>query len=165
MSEAQLDLSPDALMAAKVNPSSGLATDYLNVFNEPLMLLGLAGDDAMMLEELADWSAPDYPTHFTHSGFAAKDVIIAAYHAAPEEVRTRFDRAAAELANDIRNAVARAAGVDDPQRGPMLEAMLVDLQSQVSRLDAIIHGGLPRDRAGADADYGSAADAINALFD
>lgn len=160
-----LALTPEILAQANVHPASGLATDYLNVFNEALMLLSLAGDDPDMLDELVDWAPPDYATHFRHSGFAARDVIIAAYEAAPPLVRAPFDAASAQLAASIQKAVAQltraqAAGGDLPA---MIHVITEGLQRDIARLDSVIHGGVDA-RAGGGSDTCEAQAAIDALF-
>lgn len=160
-----LALTPEMLAKANVHSVSGLATDYLNVFNEALMLLSLAGDEPEMLEELADWTAPDYATHFQQSGFAARDVIIAAYETAPQAVRAPFDAAAAQLAAAIQKVVAQltraqAAGGDLPA---MIQVVTESLQRDIARLDALIHGGA--EALASNASDGSGAQAsIDALF-
>ncbi len=147
--------SVDAMRAANVNPATGLATDYLNAFNEPLMLLGFAGDDPEVLDDLEGWTAPSYRAHFEASAFAGRAVILAAYEAAPD--RAAFDAAAAALAatvsaaiEDVRAAVA--SGADVPERvGEISQAV----QLEISRLDGLIHG----------ADRHTDQSAIDALFD
>ena len=64
---------PDVLTEANIVPSTGLATDYLNVFNEAVMLFGLLSDMPDMIEELRNWQPMSYEKHFARSGFQAKD--------------------------------------------------------------------------------------------
>ena len=71
-----VDLSDESLLAANVNPATKLATDYLNLFNEALMLINLVGDSPELLEELADWQPCSYEVHFRASPFHFKDVVV-----------------------------------------------------------------------------------------
>lgn len=153
-----LDLSPESLIAANVNPATGLATDYLNVFNEALMLIGLAGDAPEVLEDLAAWRPVSYAEHFRASGFHFRDVAIAAYEQADPDLRAGFDAAAKELASAIETAVVDLSTTNDA--GAPLDdkaaAYAMELQAGVARLDAMIHGA-----GGGE----TAQDAIDALFD
>lgn len=147
----------DVLAAANINPQTLLATDYLNVFNEALMLIQLAPDAPDMLDELADWRPIDYPGHFARSGFAQRDLVIAAYHAADPAVRDGFDASSDELAGIVR------AGIDDLMAARDDAMMLAEaaatwssaIEAGVAHLDALIHGR---------ADGGHAQDDIDALF-
>ena len=48
-------LSADALKAANVHPDTGLATDYLNHFNEVVMLLEMLPDMPDFAEDVLAW--------------------------------------------------------------------------------------------------------------
>ena len=50
--------SEQDLLAANVNPATGLATDYLNLFNEAIMLFEMGLDMPDMAEELTEWLRP-----------------------------------------------------------------------------------------------------------
>ena len=160
MSEAGslVDLSHASLVAANVNPATGLATDYLNVFNEALMLITLVGDAPDLLEELADWRPVDYAGHFKASGFQFRDVVITAYETADPALREAFETEARDLSSAVEAAITELSRLNDagqPLNEPAL-TLSMELQAGVARLDALIHGGL-----GAS----SSQDAIDALFD
>ncbi len=78
--------------AANVNPHTGLATDYLNHFNEAVMLLELIPDMPECIEDFLAWQPRGYREHFETSDFAGREVAIAAYEAAEPALRTEFDR-------------------------------------------------------------------------
>ncbi len=137
--------SCSALAAANVNARTGFATDYLNVFHEPLLLIGLAGAHPDMLEDLAAWSAPDYREHFQASGLAARDVILAAYEAAEPHARRDFTHACRALEEAIQLGVrqlqaAAAAGGDVAALAAVVSERL---QGDLAKLDARIHGQWP----------------------
>jgi hypothetical protein len=94
-------LHPDALRAANINPATGLATDYLNHFNEVAMMIGLLPDMPDMADAVLEWSPIDYAGHFRSTGFRDKDLAIAAYEAAPSGVRARFDAMRASIDGEI----------------------------------------------------------------
>ena len=53
-------LSAAALTAANINPSTGLATDYLNHFNEVVMLMEMLPDMPDCAEDVLEWQPLDY---------------------------------------------------------------------------------------------------------
>ncbi|WP_417482253.1 hypothetical protein [Maricaulis sp.] len=100
----QGELSPDALRAANINPATGLATDYLNHFNEVMMLMEMLPDMPDCAEDVLEWTPVDYCRHFMTSGFKNKELAVAAYQASPEPVRARL----AGITQEIEAQVARA---------------------------------------------------------
>src|SRR6185503_4090909 len=101
-------LDPARLAAANINPKTGLASDYLNHFNEAIMLLDLLPTTPECIVELIGWEPLSYEEHFGASHFKDKDLALAAYAVAEASARAQLD----ELA-DTMNAplVARAGAV------------------------------------------------------
>ena len=81
----------EELRAANINPRTGLATDYLNHFNEAVMLLEMIPDMPGCAEDFLNWRPLSYAEHFTASNFKAKDLAIEAYNAADVRIRLDFD--------------------------------------------------------------------------
>jgi hypothetical protein len=79
------------LRAANINPRTGLATDYLNHFNEAIMLLEMIPDMPECAEEFLQWQPRSYREHFAASNFRARELAIAAYDSANSQIRTEFD--------------------------------------------------------------------------
>src|SRR5438128_4776193 len=82
------------LQAANINPTTGLATDYLNHFNEAIMLLELLPEMPDCLEDLKAWCPLSYPEHFAASNFRDRELAIAAYELAEPERHRRLDEIA-----------------------------------------------------------------------
>src|SRR5438270_113320 len=59
------------LRAANINPRTGLATDYLNHFNEAVMLLEMIPDMPECAEDFLGWHPLTYREHFMASNFRA----------------------------------------------------------------------------------------------
>jgi hypothetical protein len=91
----QTDLAEEAraaqLRAANINPRTGLATDYLNHFNEAIMLLEMIPDMPECAEEFLEWQPRSYREHFAASNFRARELAIEAYDSANPQIRTEFD--------------------------------------------------------------------------
>src|ERR1700756_3904688 len=79
------------LRSANINPRTGLATDYLNHFNEAVMLLDMIPDMPECAEDFLQWQPLSYAEHFTASNFKARDLAISAYETADAGIRAEFD--------------------------------------------------------------------------
>lgn len=95
-----------------INPETLLATDYLNHFNEVVMLIEMTADMPDCVEDIAAWEPLSYDQHFLRSAFTAKELAVLAYENAPEKHREPFDaiveqanRIASEAAKDLTEAV------------------------------------------------------------
>lgn len=150
----KLDLSPESLAAANINPATGLATDYLNHFNEAAMLLDVMSDMPEAAEELIAWRPRTYAEHFTLTGFRAKDLAIAAFEAADPMVRASFEAACA--ACDAQMGMVQSLLECGPLEAEDAAALAAELYGLISAVDAVVHG-----RAGDSANQ----DAVDALFD
>ena len=53
-----------------IDSSTLLSTDYFNLFNEVIMLLGMLPDMPDMLDEVSAWQFKTYSQHFAESGLA-----------------------------------------------------------------------------------------------
>jgi hypothetical protein len=95
------------LRAANINPRTGLATDYLNHFNEAVMLLEMIPDMPECADDFLGWQPLSYAQHFTASNFKARDLAIEAYNAADARIRTEFDGITSAMTS-ILNAVGSA---------------------------------------------------------
>lgn len=97
-------LDAEALTRANVNPDTGLATDYLNHFNEAVMLIEMAADMPDLAEDILAWRPCAYEEHFERTAYTGKDVAVAAWRAAPRPVRAHFET----LITALDGALARA---------------------------------------------------------
>ena len=134
-------IDPARLAAANINPKTRLASDYLNHFNEAIMLLDLLPRMPECIVELIGWEPLDYQEHFAGSHFKDKDLAIAAYRAAEPTARERLE----ELA-DTMNALL-VATCETFQNRASLEAAnalaaatAARLKPLVARAGAVING-------------------------
>lgn len=132
------------LRGKNINPRTLLATDYLNHFNEIVMLLELVPSMPECLRDAMDWTPKSYEAHFRDSTFTDKDLAILAYRNAPESVRRPFDTTVArmdEIVLDGRARIAEALAAGETQR---LERAVGEvsrrLQELIGLASAIIHG-------------------------
>jgi len=80
-----------ALKAANINPTTGLATDYLNHFNEAIMLLEMIPAMPECAGDFLSWQPLTYAEHFVASNFKGRDLAISAYNEAAGNIRIPFD--------------------------------------------------------------------------
>ena len=129
---AQPAFDPARLAAANINPKTGLATDYLNHFNEAIMLLDLLADTPECIVELIGWEPLSYQEHFAASNLKDRELAIAAYEAAQPIARVRLD----ELA-DTMNALL-VATCEAFQKRASLEAATALAADTAARLKPMI---------------------------
>jgi hypothetical protein len=109
LQHAGLDESARAalLRAANINPRTGLATDYLNHFNEAVMLLEMIPDIPECAEDFLAWTPLSYADHFCASNFKDRDLAIEAYESTETRVRAEFDQLTSSMTS-ILTAVGTA---------------------------------------------------------
>src|ERR1700674_4307630 len=84
-------IDPARLIEANINPVTGLATDYLNHFNEAIMMMELAPQMLDCMEDLRAWRPLSYCEHFSASKFKERELAIAAYERADPALRRSLD--------------------------------------------------------------------------
>ena len=85
------------LADANINPATGLATDYLNHFNEAIMLLEMLSSCPDCIADFLDWQPKSYREHFLASRFKDRHMAVAAYDAADPTVRNCLDMLAGTM--------------------------------------------------------------------
>lgn len=135
-----------ALRAANINPQTGLATDYLNHFNEAIMLLEMIPDLPECAEDFLAWSPLSYAEHFTASNFKARDLAIEAYDTADPEIRAEFDQMTETMTSILREVgAAMRAATQDSTKAKLAEQAIGWLKPLVSAAGGVINGGSEAD--------------------
>ena len=134
------------LKAANINPQTGLATDYLNHFNEAIMLLEMIPDLPDCAEDFLAWSPLSYAEHFTASNFKAKELAISAYESADPDIRAEFDQMA-ETMTSILNEVSAAMreATQDQTKAKLAGQAIGWLKPLVAAAGGVINGGYEAD--------------------
>ena len=129
------------LRAAYINPRTGLATDYLNHFNEAIMLLEMIPDIPECAEDFLGWHPLSYAEHFTASHFKARDLAIEAYDSADPNVRAEFDNITGAMTS-ILTAVSAAMreAKQDKTRSTLAEQATGWVKPLVALAGGIING-------------------------
>ena len=151
-----------AISAPRVGPStapaslvsgiaevSGFASDFLNQFNEVVMLLEcVATGDAAAIDDLLCWQPRGYAAHFAAGRLAGRLQVVRAYRLAPGVSRRRLDSLAGELsavviAGAAFIAACRRAGAVD-SIAPLARHLAADVRRRLATLDSLVHAGAPR---------------------
>jgi hypothetical protein len=158
-----------------VNPTTLLTTDYLNHFNEIIMLLELVpAAPSQFSAELADWEHESYEEHFTHSGFRDKELAIVCYRNAPEEVRRAFDSSVADMEQEmvmmLQQVQEKIGSGDTPGLTLLCSEAIPRLQDLLQITAGIVNGAISSDPdagedKGAKEEQADAQSAVDALFD
>jgi len=132
------------LRAANINPRTGLATDYLNHFNEAIMLLEMIPDMPECAEDFLTWSPLSYAEHFWASNFKARDLAIEAYELS--DARVAFDNITSTMTS-ILTAVGTAMreARQDRTRATLAEQATGWVKPLVALAGGIINGGKEAD--------------------
>lgn len=134
-------LGADTLSAANINPMTWLATDYLNHFNEAIMLLELAAHDPDCLKDLLAWTPKTYREHFASSHLQGRHIALAAYDAADPMARDDLEKLS-DMMSVVLQATCAAMRAqmsrDDVQA--LAGSVVSGLKPLVARAGAVING-------------------------
>ena len=122
-----------------------LATDYLNHFNEIVMLLDMLPDMPDMVEECKLWQPKSYKDHFADSSFRDKQLAIEAYDRVPSVYRAPFEETIGQLNHLIGEGVERidaeiAGGAGPEQLQESCRMLARAAQVLMDCASSIIHG-------------------------
>lgn len=149
------DIPPDELAAflefaarvegTNISAQTLLATDYLNHFNEIVMLLDMIPDMPDMVEECKMWQPKSYTEHFADSSFKDKLLAIEAYDRVPSKFRRPFEETLNQLNMLILGGVNKLeeeilAGADPGLITEHVKVISRAAQALMDCANAIIHG-------------------------
>ncbi len=121
-----------------------LATDYLNHFNEIVMLLELVADMPDCLDDALEWQPKRYEDHFSESTFQDKALAILAYENAPRRYREPFDQLVAQMDATVLAALARLSAAAEAGDANQMQLLVTNVTAKLQRFvdvaSAIIHG-------------------------
>lgn len=134
----------DRVQGTNISPTSLLATDYLNHFNEIIMLLGMVPDMPDIIEECRSWQPKDYKDHFRDSGFHDRALAVEAYDHVPARYKQPFEDTVEQMNRVVENAISKIGSATD-EGDTMSAAFKAEtasrlLQHLLDIASAIIHG-------------------------
>ena len=136
-----VDAAEARLADANINPATGLATDYLNHFNEAIMLLEMMSACPDCLGDFLDWRPMSYREHFEASRFKGRELAIEAYEAADTGPRDSLDALAGTMTAMLEaTRAAMNAGLPTEAAGSLAGHAAAWLKPLVARAGAVING-------------------------
>src|SRR4051794_14459089 len=85
------DAPLNARASALVNPASGLANDYLNLFNGIVMLIEQLPSMPELIDDIFAWRPTSYQDYLTRSVLPGRGSALEAYAALSQTFRRDFD--------------------------------------------------------------------------
>ena len=127
-----------------INPDTLLATDYLNHFNEAVMLIGMVPDMPEILADVLAWRPKSYPDHFLGSGLDYGALAAEAYEHVPPAFKNPFEMTIAQIGEAIalsaRRLEAAVAAADTDLLRRTGVAAAATLTTLIAAAGAIIAG-------------------------
>ena len=134
-----LATDPFSLAEANINPLTGLSTDYLNHFNEAVMLLEMFPSAPECAGDVMAWRPLAYHEHFARSRLKQRELATAAYDRADGSVRNRFD-AVCKVMTEIALSAQRAIAEKSANADIVAARTASRLKRLVALAAAVIHG-------------------------
>jgi N-acetylglucosamine kinase-like BadF-type ATPase len=130
-----------ALAAANINPKTRLATDYLNHFNEAIMLLELVPTMPDCIEDLMQWRVMSYREHFLATHQKYRDMVLTAYELADPHAKSLLDDCV-DTMDEILTATRDALHLDlsPAVAGALAQEAAAKLRPLVARAGGVING-------------------------
>ena len=132
------------VIGTNINAETLLATDYLNHFNEVVMLLEMLPDMPECLDDVKAWRPKTYVEHFRDSSFSDAALAIEAYAEVPAQCRARLEDVIGSLNRMILDAVAAAEAAlaegDTETLQHDIATVLPGIRSYQDRATSIING-------------------------
>ena len=151
------------LEGTNINSVTCLATDYLNHFNEAIMLLEMLPMAPECKDDFLAWEPMSYCEHFAASNFKHRDLAIAAYAAADPAYRNELDgitRHMTGILTATRSGMERE--LSSRTLGVLADSTARWLKPLVARAGSVINGELV---GTVTTEETAAQDTIDALFD
>lgn len=134
----------DVISCIHIHDQTYLATDYLNHFNEIVMLIEMLPELPDVYADIVAWEPVSYAAHFSKSGFAYAELAIEAYKNAPPDIKALFDALISDIDQSVitgRQELLEAFDKKDNTTLTQRAAELsYDLRKMIDRASAIING-------------------------
>ena len=162
---------PDAaiLRDANINPSTLLATDYLNHFNEVLMLIEMLPVMPEAAEDVFSWQPLTYADYFDQSTFKEKALAISLYDVVKPPLRDRFETLIGEINGKLFALIERISELGGNLTCGSFEGLAftasTEIRPLIDQASALINGTFEATDWMLAVDHPTAQDEIDRLFD
>ncbi len=131
-----------------INPNTGLANDFLNQYNEIIMLIECLPLDLEAIDVIQEWRPLSYVEHFKASGFADTEKVLEAYARAPAGNKQRFGTILNDLNHMLSGVLSDFVSAAKTEAGDGTSllscslALATEIRAQAQALRAIISADL-----------------------
>ncbi|MDE2363215.1 MAG: hypothetical protein KGM42_11105 [Hyphomicrobiales bacterium] len=115
--------------AALINPASGLANDFLNVYNEILMLIEMLPEAPELADDVFAWRPCSYRAYFMQSELPGSNEALDAYARLEPAFRMLFETSVellAECGIAATRAIEKAIASGDQAQSELLADLCAD---------------------------------------
>jgi hypothetical protein len=134
----------DKVHGTNISDTTFLATDYLNHFNEVIMMLDMVPTMPSFMDELLDWEPKSYQQHFREAGLRDAALAVEAYRHVPVKYREPFEEIVQLLNRFVETAVRRLSETTAAQDNVTTSVVAKDHSDRLTKLvdlaGAIING-------------------------
>jgi hypothetical protein len=143
--EAEFEAFRPKVKGTNIDEQTLLATDYLNHFNEVVMLFDMLPDMPELIEDCRAWQPKSYEDHFRQSTFSDRDLAVEAYGKVPSRFRVPFEETIRQINELILSSTDRLeqeinAGSDPEVLRHIGGSVSRAAQVLMDHASAIIHG-------------------------
>lgn len=132
-----------------INPASGIANDYLNLFNEIVMLVEQLPSMPELMDDLLAWRPTSYNEYFarsplpgSHSAIEVYEQLDKAFRASFEGIVAELDQQATGVVVSIRRHVRTKGGNDSQGLAELCEKGGTSLRDTLDRAVEIVNHGV-----------------------
>ena len=168
---SEMSKLPDAklLQDANINPSTLLATDYLNHFNEVLMLIEMLSAMPECAEDIVAWRPMGYSDYFQQSTFKEKQLAISLYASVQPEMRDQLESLVHEIDVKIEGLIERIVDLNGDLSNEFLDSVAfmasTEVRPLIDRVSALINDTANATDWMLAIDHPTAQDEVDRLFD
>ncbi|SNY92426.1 hypothetical protein SAMN04515647_2699 [Cohaesibacter sp. ES.047] len=169
MSEVETLRDPQALRAANINPDTLLATDYLNHFNEVLMLIEMLPAMPDCAEDVFSWQPMSYADYFEQSTFKEKTLAIELYDEVSPEVKKLFEDLIGRIDENVFGLIERISNLNGDLSGASYESLAfsasTEIRPLIDKASALVNASAGTTDWMLAIDHPTAQDEVDRLFD
>lgn len=169
MAEQQTLRDAAELRAANINPGTLLATDYLNHFNEVLMLIEMLPSMPECAADVFAWRPLSYNDYFELSTFKGKALAIELYNQVQPELKERFEGLIGEINEKVFALIEKVDGLEGDMKSGQFDILAFTASTEIRPLidhaSALINGTHDNTDWMLAVDHPTAQDEIDRLFD
>ncbi len=137
----RVSLDPEVLARANINPQTRLATDYLNHFNELIMMLELLSGVPEFVVDILAWQPVTYPDYFKASHFKDRELALLAYQEADPQARQDLETLTDAMNATLLSTIEALRLAPSPDAAAALGTEAVtSLKPMLARAGAVING-------------------------